>query len=265
MSEIKRTMFETTKADKADVITHNPEGNLPGSGFCCLLIAGDNNDGEKELLELRFKSDFLPHIEKLVKQLKALGKTEDSETDDVVKAAQALVDGDTEEMSPFVRDKSSQITKVQTVLLGGDELSKEELRELKKKIIADLEAKEGLEEDTVEHTMYPDPDNEPEVTDVSTEDKSQFLAEITRDTEEADASVGELLDDMIEKHCPKEGEDKSSLPDYKVDPSLFDSQDKKDKGAIRFMDDCFDTGKSDIDNLRNKQREEDAEEPEDEK
>ena len=146
MTEIKRTVFETSRNDKAAVFTELPEGGLPGAGYCSLVIGGDNGDGEQEVLELRLRADFLPHITKLQEQLSELARSEEELRSGALEAAQALVDGKAEDMRPFEKASPKASPQARAVFLGGEDLSREELEALKKEIIADLLQERGLEE-----------------------------------------------------------------------------------------------------------------------
>ena len=90
----KRTVYETSKADKAKVVTDFSDKGLPGAGVSCLLIGGTHQDGTKEVLELRFHSDFLPHIKLLIEGLEDLTENEKERTEEMLKAAESIVNGD---------------------------------------------------------------------------------------------------------------------------------------------------------------------------
>ena len=94
---INRTMFETTHEDRGKVVTHVPKDGIPGSGFAALLIAGKCPNGEKEILELRFRSSFLKHINTLKTALEELNKTEEEQREAVIEKAQELVYSDPDE------------------------------------------------------------------------------------------------------------------------------------------------------------------------
>ena len=86
--EYKRTVYETSRADKAKVLTHFAHEGLPGRGFTCLLIGGTLQDGSKELLELRFHSDFLPHLKRVVEGLEELAEDEKDRTEVMIAKAE---------------------------------------------------------------------------------------------------------------------------------------------------------------------------------
>jgi len=85
-------MYEVSgKVDKATVVNYTADDALPGKGFATLLIRGEHPDGTRELLELRFKSDFLRHICNLRDALLELSKDEEERTEGIIEAAQAVI------------------------------------------------------------------------------------------------------------------------------------------------------------------------------
>ena len=72
----RRTVYETSGRDLAKVVTNFAKKKMPGRGFSCLMIGGTLQNGEKEVLELRFHTHFIPHIKKLLKELERLKEYE---------------------------------------------------------------------------------------------------------------------------------------------------------------------------------------------
>ena len=101
---IKGTVYELGKDEAAEFITYFAPGGLAGAGFANLLIAGDLENGDKEILELRFKADFLPHIKRLVTELERLCEYEDARTREMLDAAQSLADGKLNDLKPFEKE-----------------------------------------------------------------------------------------------------------------------------------------------------------------
>ena len=90
----KRTVYETSKEDKAKVLTNFAPEHLPGAGFSVLMIGGTLQDGEKEVLELRFHTKFLPHLKLLVEGLEDLARDEEGRKKEMIEAAESIVNGD---------------------------------------------------------------------------------------------------------------------------------------------------------------------------
>mgnify|MGYP004131870975 CR=1 FL=1 len=103
---IKGTVYELGKDEAAEFITYFAPGGLAGAGFANLLIAGDLENGDKEILELRFKADFLPHIKRLGTELERLCEYEDARTREMLDAAQSLADGKLNDLKPFEKEIS---------------------------------------------------------------------------------------------------------------------------------------------------------------
>ena len=89
----RRTVYETSKQDLAKVVTNFAKKKMPGRGFSCLMIGGTLQSGEKEVLELRFHTDFIPHVEQLLEQLNKLKDYEVETTKDMLVEVEEKVGG----------------------------------------------------------------------------------------------------------------------------------------------------------------------------
>ena len=104
----QRTVYETSKNDKAKVMTNFAHEKLPGAGFSVLMIGGTLQDGQKEVLELRFHSDFLPHLKLLVEGLEDLHNDETERKESVIEAAESIVNADSRPQEPSSEDPKEE-------------------------------------------------------------------------------------------------------------------------------------------------------------
>ena len=96
--KIKRAMYEANaNHDDAKVVNYYHQKGVAGGGYTGLLIMGTFPDGEHELLELRFKSNFLTHINSLKDALENLVKEEETRKELTIDYAQSICDGEDEE------------------------------------------------------------------------------------------------------------------------------------------------------------------------
>ena len=96
MGRIQRSIVEIGKGCKVRVKnSFASEKALPGAGFTVVKVAEKTKSGEQRLLELRFKSDFLPHAHALLRALEDLLASEKDRTMEMLETARDIANRST--------------------------------------------------------------------------------------------------------------------------------------------------------------------------